>query len=149
MKETLVQICRAFEKKNIRFGIGASLLLMAYGIVDKASDIDLVVHIEDVPLVKSVMAGLGELTKSSNNSLYDSEIFLEYNVDGIGVDIMANFTIKTEDGLYVYPFSEHEIVLMGEEKLPYLSLVNWEKAYRLMGRMEKADLVLEYLNLKS
>lgn len=148
MRAVLVLVCRELEKAHVRFGIGASLLLMAYGIVDKASDIDLIVHIEDVLKAKEIMDSLGVLEPSSDHNLYYSEVFLEYKVDSVDVDIMANFTIKTEEGLHLYPFSEEEIVIMGPEKLPYLSLEKWEKAYRLMERTKKADLVSAYLNGK-
>ena len=149
MEKTLIKLCNLFDDHNIRFGIGASLLLKSYGIVDKASDIDLIVHIDDVKQVQELMDKMGVVQKSSDTTLYFSEVFLEYNVEGVDVDIMSNFTIKTGEDFYVYPFCVEEIQRRGEAQLPYLSLREWEKAYRLMGRIWKADLVLDYLEKRN
>lgn len=80
--------------------------------------------------------------------LYSTELFKTYNIDGIDIDIMSNFTIMTDEGAYTYPFDEDSISrtkVLQCENIPVMSLENWLVAYSLIKRKVKAEKIRTFL----
>ena len=148
LNKVLFKVNKLFSENNIRFGIGASLLLKSFNLVSKVSDIDIIIHNEDVEKVIEIMNTIGIRIASKELALYETENFLEYNVDGIDLDIMAKFSVKTDEGVFVYPFDVKELkykVVLNCNKVPVLSLENWFVSYLVIRRKEKAEIVKKYL----
>ncbi len=148
MNSVLEKLSVRFEKAGVKYGIGASLLLKSWGISDGANDIDMILSYEDKEAAIEVLEDLGVEKEKKNISLYTTELFKTYNIDGIEIDIMSNFTISTDEGSYTYPFDDDILSrrkVLDSKNIPTMSLENWLVAYSLIGRTEKTEKVRRYL----
>lgn len=148
LNEVLFKVNKLFSENSIRFGIGASLLLRSFNLTSKVSDIDIIIHDEDVEKVIEIMNTIGIRRVSKELTLYETESFLEYNVDGIDLDIMSKFSVRTDEGVFLYPFDVKELkykVVLNCSKIPVLSLENWFVSYLVINRKEKAEIIKKYL----
>jgi hypothetical protein len=149
MNSVLEKLSREFEKEKVKYGIGASLLLKAWGLFDVANDIDIIVSYDDREGAIKVLEELGVEKDKKNLELYGTEFFKTYSIDGVDIDIMSNFTIKTDEGEYTYPFEDDSILRMKVldcEDIPTMSLENWFVVYSLIMRDKKAEKIRSFLN---
>ncbi|SHJ15263.1 hypothetical protein SAMN02745751_01856 [Dethiosulfatibacter aminovorans DSM 17477] len=148
MNRVLDKLSLEFDRANVKYGIGASLLLKTWGLSEFANDIDIIISYEDREKAIRVLDELGVEKSEKNLELYSTELFKTYNVDGINIDIMSNFTIKTDEGSYTYPFDDDRITGMKVlqcENIPTMSLENWLVAYDLIKRKVKAEKIKNHL----
>lgn len=148
MHTVLDKLSLGFEREQVKYGIGASLLLKAWGLSDIANDIDIIISYEDRERAIGVFEELGVEKDKKNLKIYSTELFKTYNVDGINIDLMSNFTIKTDEGSYTYPFEEDVISgmdVLGCKNIPSMSLENWLVAYDLIGRKAKVEKIKNHL----
>ncbi|MCX6085187.1 MAG: hypothetical protein NTX94_01940 [Caldiserica bacterium] len=148
--DTLVRIARALNQAGVHWGIGASVLLYYYGLVDAPHDIDIVISEADADVVASILGGLGrEAPGDPARSLYSTSRFLEYIVDGTDVDVMAGFAIRHRSGTYVFPFDDRSVTMrksVDGVTIPFSSLEDWYVLYQLMpGREAKVKLIEDYI----
>lgn len=148
--ELLEKIAYYFNKENVEWALGASMLLYFKGITTEFHDIDLIVSTDDVKKVKDILLGMGKIQESNQdqNSIYRTKTFMEFVIDDIDVDVMAGLAILYEGKLYDCSLSENQIVekiKLGRELVPLQSPQLWCKYYQLMGRKEKMKMVERYL----
>lgn len=150
--ELLEKIAYHFNKENVEWALGASMLLYFKGITTEFHDIDLMVSTDDVKKVKDILLGMGKIQESNQdqNSIYRTKTFMEFVIDDIDVDVdvMAGLAILYEGKLYDCSLSENQIVekiKLGRELVPLQSPQLWCKYYQLMGRKEKVKMVERYL----
>ena len=152
MMESLAQIALRLNKQEIRWGLGASLLLNLYGLESTPGDIDIFVDLADADKAKKVLSQLGEEQTVTKRAPYATKIFSKYAINGIGVDMMAGFQICHGHGRYQYLLNEEAIVakewIFGE-RIPLTALEDWFILYQLIpGRMEKAERIENYFTAK-
>ena len=132
-----------FNSADIKWAVGASLLLYLKGYIETFNDIDLLIYEEDAPKAKELMKELGELQKLDGNH-YKSEHFYIFIVDGVEVDIMGNYTV-TKDGVdYEIGLEENaqiEWITICGQAIPLDSVSMWRRHYDVMGRQAKVDLI--------
>ena len=148
--ELLEKIAYYFNKENVEWALGASMLLYFNGITTEFHDIDLMVSIDDAKKVKDILLGMGKIQESNQNqdSIYRTKIFMEFVIDDIDVDVMAGLAIIYEGKLYDCSLSKEQIVekiKLGKELVPLQSPQLWCKYYQLMGRKEKVKMIERYL----
>ena len=148
--ELLEKIAYYFNKENVEWALGASMLLYFKGITTEFHDIDLMVSTDDVKKVKDILLGMGKIQESNQdqNSIYRTKTFMEFVIDDIDVDVMAGLAILYEGKLYDCSLSENQIVekiKLGRKLVPLQSPQLWCKYYQLMGRKEKMKMVERYL----
>ena len=148
--ELLEKIAYYFNKENVEWALGASMLLYFKGITTEFHDIDLMVSIDDAKKVKDILLGMGKIQESNQNqdSIYRTKIFMEFVIDDIDVDVMAGLAIIYEGKLYDCSLSKEQIVekiKLGKELVPLQSPQLWCKYYQLMGRKEKVKMIERYL----
>lgn len=148
--ELLEKIAYHFNKENVEWALGASMLLYIKGITTEFHDIDLMVSTDDVKKVKDILLGMGKIQESNQdqNSIYRTKTFMEFVIDDIDVDVMAGLAILYEGKLYDCSLSENQIVekiKLGRELVPLQSPQLWCKYYQLMGRKEKVKMIERYL----
>lgn len=66
-------------------------------IVEDFNDIDILIDIKDVDKVIKIMNEIGIKKDTQSHLNYLTQVFLEYEVDRVEIDIMAGFKIKTYD----------------------------------------------------
>ncbi len=143
LQEALAYIVKALQQEQIRFGIGGSLLLAHHGLPVTPRDIDLVVALEDAERAVQVLSEMGTVVEQDETSLYATQVFQEFIIKGIDVDLMSGLQIRHDEGVFVYPFEEQTI---NETGLPFMSLVDWYVIYQLIpGREQKVEMIEYYL----
>ena len=101
----LSDIADQFNKENITWNLGASCMLYLRGIVESFDDIDFMVKISDIEKVKEIMSEYAIPDIRIPTSKYKTKYFLEYNIEGVDVDIMADFIIVKDNIDYFFPLT--------------------------------------------
>lgn len=139
---------RRFNEVGIHWAVGGSCLLKVYGIVDQVGDIDLLFAYQDITQVLLIMDEICYRKEIPIKSEYETAAFYVYECDQISIDIMANFRIKHEDGVYEFIFDDQSIVYREElygVEIPYTSLEDWLVAYDVMiNRESKVKMIKDY-----
>jgi len=132
----LKRIAHQFNKFNITWALGASMMLYLKGIAREFHDIDLMISNDDVEIVRIILSEMGEIKPPNQNPN------LMYHT--IDVDVMAGFSIINDAKLFDCSLQKEQIVekiLLGTELIPLQSPLLWCEYYRLMGRKEKVDMI--------
>lgn len=149
MFNTLCYIGEKLNNANIRWAVGASILLNQYGLVEKPNDIDIFVAEENIEEADEVLKSLGEKKKWEPNFTYATKYFYEYEINGVEVDVMAGFAVNFTGGLFQFPFDElsiSEFININGVMLPFTALEDWYVLYQLIpNRQVKVQMIEEYL----
>jgi len=141
LQEALAYIVKALQQEQIRFGIGGSLLLAHHGLSVTPRDIDLVVALEDVERAVQVLSEMGTVVEQDETSLYATQVFQEFIIHDIDLDLMSGLRIRHDEGTFVYPFAEQTI---NETGLPFMALVDWYVIYQLIPGREQKVVMIEH-----
>jgi hypothetical protein len=147
--KTLSRVGKALKAENILFGVGGSAMLYRNGLAADFNDIDLVVALEDANKADDVLASLGSRGGERSSGVFETAVFRSYEVDGIGIDMMAGLVIRHEEGVYHYAFREDSVCdawpVYGT-MLPFCAMEDWCVLYHLMpGKEGKAERIKEHL----
>lgn len=140
----LSNIARKLNQRNLTWAIGGSLLLYFKGITNEFHDIDIMVAEEDVEVLKEIMLTFGQLLPPNPKVEYKTKHFLEFNVEGVEIDVMAGFTIVNRENEYYFPLragSVNDFTEVNGVSIPLQSIAEWRKYYELMGRTEKVKMI--------
>ena len=98
----LKRIAHQLNEAQVEWCLGASMMLYFKGIVSEFHDIDLMISVDDVEVVKTILSEMGTLCPSDQkpNPMYQTKCFMEYVIDEIDVDVMAGFAIVCEGEIY-------------------------------------------------
>ena len=152
--ELLQRIARRLNEAHVQWALGASMLLYFKSITSEFHDIDLMVADHDAECVRTILSEMGKLCPPDPmpNPMYRTKVFMEFLIDSIEVDVMADFAIVHEGTVYDCSLREDQIVekmLLGAEVIPLQSPQLWCKYYRLMGRPQKVDMIEKALSCGS
>lgn len=149
MFNTLSYIGKKLNEENVVWGIGASILLNNYGLIDKPNDIDILVDIKNIEKLDLILRKIGEKITCENTDTYSTTYFYEYVVDGFDVDVMAGLKINHDNGVYKYDFNKNSITdikKINVVNIPLTSLEDWYVIYQLIpNREKKVNLIEKYL----
>ena len=126
------------------WAVGGSMLLYLKGKTDVFHDIDLMVGEGDIEKVKSLLSSIGKLAPENPDLHYKTRHFLEFNIDGIDIDVMAGFVIISNGKDYdcsLLPEQVTEHTLLNGEMIPLQALSDWRRYYELMGRTSKVEMI--------
>ncbi|WP_214745926.1 MULTISPECIES: hypothetical protein [unclassified Exiguobacterium] len=139
LEQVLVKVVACLQQERIHFGIGGSLLLAQHGLPVTPLDIDLVVALADAERAVLLLSEMGTVLEQDETSLYATEVFQEFIIEGIDIDLMSGLQIRHGEGVFVYPFAEQSIDSAGR---PFMSLVDWYVIYQLIpGREQKVAMI--------
>ena len=146
--QVLKKVANELNNANVLWAIGSSSLLYFKGVVDTFNDFDLFISVNDTEKAKECFNKLGVQQPLYYDAVnYGTKTFLEYIVDGVEFDFMADFSIINEGKEYLYPVEdsiESYYDLEGVQ-IPCQSLKQWIECYRLMKREHKAILIENYI----
>lgn len=149
MFNTLCYIGEKLNNERVLWGVGASVLLSHYNLVDKPNDIDILVGLNDIEKVDTILKSVGEKKGWERVDTYSTEYFYEYTINGIDVDVMAGLRIKHDNGMFIYIFDQGSIphtIEMNGIQIPLTSLEDWYVIYQLIpNREKKVKIIEEYL----
>ncbi|MBB6452654.1 hypothetical protein HNQ94_001100 [Salirhabdus euzebyi] len=148
MLGTLATIGSLFEKKNIIWGLGGSLLLHFHDIVDNPNDIDLLVAERDFPYLHDLMSKNAVQIDTKSKKPFCSTYFQKYHMDTTDVDMMGTFAIEHELGIYKLELDVNSITEYVQVKgvcIPLTSLEDWFILYQLIpNKRNKAEQLEDY-----
>lgn len=139
MENCLIRVAKTLNEENIRWALGASLLLYYKGLVPRANDIDIVIAFEDVERAEVVLGKLGAKEPPNPNKSYATRYFAEYSIDGVDVDVMAGFRIISDGKVveYVPDPETFESLTLEEAAIHLCPLEDWYVLYLLMPHREE------------
>ena len=77
-QQVLAKIAEALNSSGILWGVGASVLLYQYHIVESPSDIDIIVSLEDIAKADAVLLQMGRKLPPKDSEIYLTDYFYEY-----------------------------------------------------------------------
>lgn len=140
LKETLKKIAPLLNKEKITWGVGASVMLNYYKIVDKCNDIDIQVRLEDIGKIDAILSKMGKKTKRLPNTTYKTKFFYEYIIDGIEIDVMADLCVHRDGIDHTFNFAKEsvgEIIDLEGTKVPLAKLSDWYSIYKVIPKREE------------
>ena len=139
IEQVLKKVVACLQHEQIQFGIGGSLLLHHHGLPVTPRDIDLVVALADAERAVLLLSEMGTVVEQDETSLYATEVFQEFIIEGIDLDLMSGLQVRHDEGVFVYPFAEQSIDSAGR---PFMALVDWYVIYQLIpGRDQKVTMI--------
>ncbi len=139
----LSRVGKALKAADVLFGVGGSAMLYRNGLSGDFNDIDLMVAPKDAQKADEVLLSLGTRGAARSSGVFETAVFRSYEVDGVGVDMMAGLAIRHDAGVYRYAFERDSICdtwpVYGV-MLPFCALEDWCVLYYLMpGKEGKAE----------
>jgi hypothetical protein len=149
MFNTLANIAKILNHEKVLWGVGASIILNHYGLIDKPNDIDILVAEKDIEKADRLLGSSGVKKVRENSDTYATKHFYEYAIEGFDVDVMSGLILNHNNGAFRYIFDESSIVSYTEingVKIPLTSLEDWYVLYQLIPNREvKVRLIEDYL----
>ena len=139
MFNTLSYIGKNLNDANVVWGIGGSLLLNKFALIDKPNDIDIFISTDDIEKADEILRTIGEKKKWEKTSTYSTKYFYEYVINGFDVDVMSGFAINHNDGIFRYIFDNNsisELKMINDVNIPFTSLEDWYVIYQLIPNRE-------------
>ena len=107
---------------------------------------------EDIEVAKEILLRHGTLLPSRPDSRFGTRHFLEFDVDGVEIDLIAGFVVNSADGKqHVCPLQVEEVdacVDVADQAVSLHALKTWYEYYTWMGRTDRVKQIEEYLGIK-
>jgi hypothetical protein len=132
---SLIDISLRLKAKGIVHALGGSGLLFAHGLVEEVGDWDLTTD-ASLPQVRSCLTGL-DWEKGSASNEFRSDYLLRVSSIGTKIEIIGGFTILRNSKAYRILTKVNGLW----NQIPLGDLKVWKRAYELMGRPQKAELI--------
>lgn len=146
--DVLLQIAKVLNENDIRWGLGASYALHFRGLVKSPRDIDLIVAEEDIIKTVNLLKSFGQLEEEPPKGDYLTEYFYYFKIDETEIDVISNFKLKHETGVYTYHFDALGIVdtvLVEDVNIPLTALEDWYILYLVMNnKKQRGDMIEAY-----
>lgn len=141
----LAEIAHVFNREQIHWALGASMLLYFCGKTDVFHDIDLMVSAQDVKYARRLLLQMdAEERHSATNTMYRTKHFYEFVLQDVDIDLMAGMIIVHEGKEEDCSLQEEKIERYTEvehEWIPLYSLTEWRHFYVWMGRRKKVEMI--------
>ncbi|MEF2965859.1 hypothetical protein V3851_08465 [Paenibacillus sp. M1] len=136
--QVLFPIIELLEKNNIKYALGGSGLLYYLNLIGSVNDWDITVECPKDKLVKAINGYDWEEQRSGD---YPFASQYRLSIGSHNIDFIGSFAFYAEDEVLKLPVS----VYGNWDGINLSSPEIWYIAYFLMGRKEKARLILSYL----
>lgn len=144
----LTQIGQAFNKHQIGWAVGGSLLLYLKGYVDAFNDLDIMVLEDDVLKAKEIIESWIQLETPPASEHFRSKYFFQCKLDGVDIDLVAGMKIVKDNQVHDCALRLEDIdetIMINEVKIPLHSIERWTYFYQLMDRHEKLDILKQVI----
>ncbi|WP_342555618.1 hypothetical protein [Paenibacillus sp. FSL R7-0652] len=138
--QVIMPLVKQLEQKGISFTLGGSGMLYYLNLAQSVNDWDLMVDCPKSTFIEAI-DGYEWTEQESGDGLFASEYRIE--IRSCNVDVIGGFAFRVEANILKLPLSHipdrtwHGMNISSPEL--------WYTAYHMMGRKEKSDLILEYL----
>jgi hypothetical protein len=132
--ETVQALSALFERRGIEVALGGSALLAALGLVEVVRDWDLTTDSRAEP-VEAVLTEFGmTFLRAPRDAAFATEACFVVDAGDHTIDVLSRFALHTPDGVMVVATSTQRTwrgMSLGEPE-------EWARAYRVMGRPDRA-----------
>lgn len=128
---------------NIKWAIGASMLLALEGYNTEVHDIDIHVLLDDNNKLQDLLKDMNYYIKSPNQQ-YATKYFYTVTYNLIEIDILLGFIVHYDGLTYSFPFTKDtplKIYQIENTTLYLASISEWKNAYTAMKRTDKLALL--------
>lgn len=146
----LLKIAKRLNQENILWGVGDSMLLWCYELLEEYNKISIIIAEKDIGKVDTLLSDLATRTQEEKTCFYDSVFFRQYQIEGITIEVISGLIICNHERIYRYSFDEKSLphyTRIGEEKIPLTTLEEWYVLYSIMPQGEsRAKLIENYFD---
>lgn len=142
--QVLKQLAVIFSQHHITWALGSSGMLFFHGVVDTFHDLDIMVLSSEFEKIRLILQHQGTVHESPPHPMYQTKHFIEMVLDGVEIDMMADLTVNGVP----YPLHAEDIDCFVELEgcnIPLHKIENWLPIYRAIGRLEKVQIIDQYL----
>ena len=146
----LAKLAAEFNRHNLVWSVGASLLLYLKGYVDDFNDLDIQVTAPDALEMESILNHLGTAQPTTKEN-FETRYFRKFMVDDVEIDMIGGFAIVNDGKVYhcdLLPEQITDYAQVNGENIPLISVELWRKYYHLMGRTQKVEIIDNYNSVK-
>jgi hypothetical protein len=146
------KIASHLNKLNLKWAIGGSCLLVIKDIQEHFHDLDIMTTKNDFPKIDKVLSTLGKTKKTRPSNIFQSTFFKTYLVDGLKVDLMAEFKIIQDEEIHTFQYEQNqtfETFYLNDEMMYLDDLNAWLTYYNLMERFEQVNKIKDYFRKRS
>ena len=139
----LSEMAKEFNKENLLWAVGASLMLYFKGCVDDFNDIDIMVSNDDAEKMETILNHMGKALPYEKGN-YETKCFRKFIINGVEIDMIGGFAIVKDGVVYDCDLNKLQIaeyIEVNGEKIPVHSVTLWRKYYELMGRTNKVEII--------
>ncbi|GAB3742227.1 hypothetical protein [Microlunatus parietis] len=138
-REALDRLLAVLQAEGWQPAVGGSGLLVALGLADVAHDWDVTVDAPAEAVIAALdRAGLPYRDGTRTDGVYGTDRCLKVHDH---LDLMINFALRGPAGMEPLPTR----ITGTWHGIPLADPAVWARAYRLLGRTEKADLLQDWL----
>lgn len=140
--DAVTAIVAVFEGRGWPVAVGGSAVLAWLGLVDTVRDWDVTVDADPDEVRHALLAaGFEPEDRTSHEHPFATRCRLTLTLADHEIDVLVGFALS--DGAAIVPIP---VRVAGQwQGLPVAHPVDWELAYRLMGRSERAAMLREHL----
>lgn len=146
MLRTVSLIGEKLSNHNVTWGIGGSLLLKFYNIIDKPNDIDILVNEAHITKFNEIISSFGTQKKALRSDPFRTTNFTKYKINGIDIDVMVGFAIQHNKGIYKLDLQPESITAYRKVHgidIPLCFLEDWYILYWLIPKKKDKALLIE------
>ena len=146
LQETLKKIADDFNRCEIKWLVGGSVLLERLKLHENPHDIDIIIAKNDTQKADTKLSAIGKRKDVPKSDVFVSDFYRKYDIAGTEVDLIAGFKIAHDNGIYEYePDFEAPEDGIG---IRYASLEDWYALYLMMGKAQyKTEKIEHYFNI--
>jgi hypothetical protein len=140
-KKALKTLSERFKEKNLKWALTGSVNMALQGIEIELNDIDIIVNLEDFKKIKEMFS---DLRPSAAEKSKFGGLKFKLVIGGAEVEIIGE---ARNDKIYLHSLLEKNLthVNMDGIKIPCFTLKLEAKAYSLINREEKAELIRKFI----
>lgn len=148
--EVLKKASKIINDENILWCVGGSFLLLQYGLVDEARDIDILVNEEEAVKLHDLLLPLGEYVDFPPKEPYLTKYFFHHRINETEIDVIGGFKINHDQGVYDFVLDNNSISAhkhIDAITVPLSTLEDWYVLYQLIPNREaKVNLIERYFS---
>ncbi|NRT71614.1 hypothetical protein [Clostridium beijerinckii] len=146
MLKALSYIGNKLNNLNIVWGVGGSVLLSHFGLLDSLNDIYIFIDINDIEKIDEMLKGINNEKPNKESKLYSPKYFYRSIIEDSEINIIAGLKINHRDGTFKYIFhsdSISESTKINGIDIPLMSLEDWYVLYQLDPNRKKEVALIE------
>jgi hypothetical protein len=137
--DSLRQLTKRLDEHSIPYALGGSALLRFYSCDVPVNDWDITTD-ANIEEVRAAIEGLDYIHVKAQGIFASSFLFI-LSIDNVSIDLIGNFGLHHEGKVFSIPTKLSDYW----NGIPVGDPVSWIKAYEIMGRKEKAELLRQSL----